>query len=323
MVRLSATMQHISRRLLTALPVLFGVTLITFFVLDVLPGNAARQLLGVNATEEQVAQLEGELGLNRPAPERYAAWIWQLVKGDMGVSIASRQPVSQLIAERLPVSLQLIAYTFALSLVCAVSLALLAARRPGGLSDRAVMLVSMAGLSIANYILALLLVLVFAVNLQVFPSIGFTPLRDGLLSSLRSLTLPAIAIAVPLTCLYTRFLRGDLVEQLTREDYVLTAISKGVGQWRVLIHHVFRNSIFGLLTVVGLNFSVLISGTVIIEQIFAIPGLGQLLLQAINTRDVAVVQAVTLLVACSTVLANLLVDLMYTVLDPRVRYAHP
>lgn len=211
-------------------------------------------------------------------------------------------------------------YAFLISLACAVPLALLAARYPNRLPDRISMLLSMLGLSVANYVFALLLVLVFAVNMAVLPAIGYVPVSESLLGNIRSLTLPAVAIAFPLFCFYTRFLRGDLLEQMYGEDYVVTARAKGIGPWRVLIRHAFRNSLFGLLTIVGLNLGTLIGGTVIVEQIFALPGLGQLLLQAINTRDVIVVQACVLLLATVTVLANLITDVLYAVLDPRIRY---
>jgi peptide/nickel transport system permease protein len=174
---------------------------------------------------------------------------------------------------------------------------------------------------VANYVLALLLVLVFAVNMAAFPAIGFVPLSEGIGGNLHSLVLPALGLGIPLFCMYTRFLRGDLVDQLRGEDYITTARAKGIGPWRVLVLHAFRNSAFGLITVVSLNLGTLIGATVIIEQIFALPGLGQLLLQAINTRDHVVVQACVVLFAVVTVAANLMADLLYAALDPRIRYA--
>ena len=182
------------------------------------------------------------------------------------------------------------------------------------------MVVSTTGLSVANYVFALLLVLLFAVQLAWFPAIGYTPLSESVTGNLRSLALPAFAIAFPLFCFYTRFLRSDLVDQLQGEDYIMTARAKGIGPWQVLLRHAFRNSAFGLITIVGLNLSTLIGATVIIEQIFSLPGIGQMLLQAINTRDFVVVQACVIVFAIITVLANLLTDLLYAVLDPRIRY---
>jgi len=319
-LRPSPGLRLAAHRGLVAIPVLFGVTLLTFFVLDLLPGSAARQLLGADATPEQVAALEVRLGLNRPARERYLHWLTGAVTGDLGKSIASNQPVTALVAERLPVTVELVALAFALSLALSVPAALFAAHRPNRLVDRLTMLLSMGGLSMPSYVLAPVLVLIFSVNLTLFPSIGFKPPSAGVLENLHSLVLPTVAIALPLLCFYTRFLRGDVVEQMNGEDYVVTAVAKGIGPWRVLVRHALRNSLFGLLTLVGLNFGALIGGTVIVERIFALPGLGQLLLQAINTRDAPIVQAIVLLLAVVTVLANLCVDLLYAALDPRIRY---
>ncbi len=312
----------IANRLLLAIPVLFGVTLLTFFILDLLPGNAAQQLLGADASPEQVARMEMRLHLDRPAAERYLLWLKDTLSGDLGRSLASQQRVTELLEERLPITLELLGYAFALSLCMAIPAALLAARWPGGFFDRATLALSMAGVSVANYVLALVLVLGFAVHLPWFPSFGFASLERGLLQNVRSITLPALAIAFPLISFYTRFLRGDLLEQLRREEYIATALAKGLGPWRVLIRHALRNSLFGLLTLVGLNFGALLGGTVIIEQIFALPGIGQLLVQSINTRDIAIVQALVLLLAVGTTLANLLVDVTYAVLDPRLRHGH-
>jgi peptide/nickel transport system permease protein len=286
----------------------------------VLPGNAAQQLLGASATPEQVERLAEQLHLNRPAWERYLEWLAGLLHGDLGNSLASGQPVTALIADRIAVTFELVACAFILSVGLAVPLALLAARRPGSLPDRVLMIISMAGLSVASYVLALWLVLLFAVHWGVLPAIGFRPLSEGVLQNLRSVALPAISIALPLMCFYTRFLRADLLEQTRGEDYIVTAIAKGAGPWRVLIAHALRNSLPGLLTLVGLNIGALIGGTVVIEQIFALPGIGQLLLQSINTRDVAIVQGIVLLMAVVTVAANLVVDLLCAVLDPRIHH---
>jgi peptide/nickel transport system permease protein len=214
----------------------------------------------------------------------------------------------------------LILYAFLVSLLIAVPVALLSARRPGGVFDRISMVLSMGGLSIANYILALLLVYIFAVQLHVLPAIGWVPPSQGLWKNIRSLTLPAVSIAVPLLCFYTRLLRADLLEQLQGEDYVVTARAKGVGEWPVLLRHTLRNSSFGLITVIALNFGTLLGATVIIEDIFSLPGIGHELLSAISNRDVPVVEGAVLVFAVVVVLANLLADLLYSALDPRVRY---
>lgn len=309
------------QRLLAALGTLFGVSLLTFFVLDALPGSAARQLAGADATPEQVERLARSLHLDRPATERYRAWLGGALRGDLGVSIASGQPVASLLSERLPVTFELVALAFALALLVAIPTALLAARKPDGWFDRLSGALGMAGLATAGYVLAIVLVLLFAVELPIFPAIGYVPPSAGIAANLRSLTLPAITLALPLAALYLRFLRGDLLEQLHSEEYVVTAIAKGLGPWPVLLRHVLPNSLLGLLTIVGLHVGSLVGGTLVVERIFALPGVGQLLLQAVTLRDGVVVQAIVLLLATTTVLANVAVDLLCMALDPRLRDA--
>jgi peptide/nickel transport system permease protein len=310
----------IAQRLLMAVPVLFGITLFSFFILELLPGSAAERLLGATATLEDVARLTAELKLDRPAWERYTEWLGDLATGDTGRSLASHQPVATLIAERLPVSLQLVGGAFFLTLCVSVPLSLLAAHESGRVFDRIATLASMAAISVPNYVLALALVFVFSVKLAIFPAIGFIALSEGVGGNLVSLALPTAAIAVPLTGFYVRFLRADLLEQMNSEEYILTALAKGLSPGRVLVRHALRNSLLGLLTLVGLHLGTLIGSTVVIEQIFALPGIGQLLLQAINTRDAPTVQGLVLLLATTTITANLIVDIAYMILDPRIRY---
>ena len=316
----SPSLRLVVKRLLMAIPITLGVSVLTFAVLNLIPGNAAQQVLGAEATPQQVQAMERQLGLDRPAPVRYLDWLGHAVTGDLGRSLVSGQPVASQLGGRLAVTGELVLLAFVVSLALAVPVALLAARRPNGLFDRLSMIVSVGGLSVANYVLALVLVLLFAVRLAVLPAIGFVPLSESVGGNLKSLVLPVTAVALPLFCMYARFLRSDLVDQMQGQDYIVTAQAKGIGPWQVLVRHALRNSSFGLITVVGLNLTTVIGVTVIIEQIFALPGLGQLMLQAINARDVAVVQACVLVFALVTVVANLLADLLYAVLDPRIRY---
>jgi peptide/nickel transport system permease protein len=309
------------KRAFACVPVLLGVSALTFLIVDLLPGNAAQQLIGIDGTPEQVALLESELKLDRPTWRRYWEWLSGAVGGDLGNSLASKQPVAAIFRERIPVTLELVFVALVLSLGVAVPFALWTTLRPGGFADRVSAALSMVSLSTPNYVLALLLGWVFSVHMALFPSIGFVPFSESPVENLRSLTLPALAVAFPMFGLYTRFLSGDLLEQMRGEAYIVTASVKGLRRGTIVLRHAFRNSLFGLLTIVGVNVGTLIGGTVIIEQIFALPGVGQLLLQAINMRDVVVVQAVVLLLAVVTVLVSLTVDLLYTVLDPRVRYA--
>lgn len=311
----------IVQRLLIAVPVLFGITLLIFLILDALPGNAAEQLLGANATPADVARLTAELKLDQSVWRRYGSWLADLASGSLGRSLASHQPVITLIGERLPVTLELVSFAFLVALAGAVPLALLAAHRPGRLFDRITTLLNMAGVSISSYVLALALVLIFSVKLAVLPAIGFVSPRESIGENLLSLILPTVALALPLVSFYARLLRADLLEQMSGEDYTLAALARGLSPARVLVRHALRNSLLGLLTAIGLHFGALLGGTVVIEQIFALPGIGQLLLQAINTRDAPTVQVLVLLLAATTVGVNLIVDILYGVLDPRIRYA--
>jgi peptide/nickel transport system permease protein len=313
----------VARRVLAAIPVLWGVTLLTFIVMNSLPGDAGQELLGANATPAEVHQLDLKLGLTKPFLTRYGDWLHGAVTGNLGISLSSGQHVRSILTQDLPVTFELIAYAFLLSVILAVPLALVSARRPNGIADRLTMLVSMAGLSVANYVLALVLVYVFAVKLAILPAIGFVPISQGFGANIRSLTLPAVSIAFPLLCFYTRLLRADLLEQVNGEDYVVTATAKGIGPWRVLVRHALRNSLIGLLTIVALNLGTLLGATVIIEQIFSLPGIGQELLQAISNRDVPVVEGIVLVFAVVVVLANLVADILYSVIDPRIRYGRP
>jgi peptide/nickel transport system permease protein len=308
------------RRLLAVIPVLWGVTFLAYVVMNLLPGDAAQELLGANATPAEVHQLEIQLHLNEPFWVRYGHWFGGLFRGDLGTSLTNGQNVTTILAQRLPVTAELLLYAFVVSIALAVGLAVLAARRPNGVADRFSIMVSMTGLSVAPYVLALVLVYIFAVRLQLFPAIGYTPLTQNPGANLRSLTLPAAAIGFPLFSVYTRLLRADIVEQLQREDYIVTARSKGVRPWRILLRHALPNSAFGLITLVGLNLGTLVGAVAIIEPIFSLPGVGAILIQSINDRDVPVVEGIVVIFAVVVVLANLLTDLLYAALDPRIRY---
>lgn len=316
----SSCLRVIILRCISALPILLGVSLLTFFVVNVLPGNTAQQLAGLEATEAQVERLETALGLDRPLASRYLEWLRNLATGDLGQALSSNQPVRSLLAERMPVTVQLTGLAVTLALTLALPIAVLTARFPGSLADRLFATLSMGALAVPGYVLGPTLIMVFAVHLDLLPAIGFTPFSDSPTRNVASLTLPAITLAFPLLGFYSRFLRRELLEQLDDHDYTLTARSKGLGPWRVLIRHALPNSLLGLLTLIALHVSGLISGAVIVEQVFGLPGAGQLLLQAINLRDVIVIQAVVMFLVVLTIMANLLADILYAALDPRIRH---
>jgi peptide/nickel transport system permease protein len=318
----SSLLRLATRRLLTAIPVVLGVTFLAFTVLNLLPGDAAQALLGADATPQQVAKLSRQLHLDQPFFTRYWHWLTSALSGQLGNSLGSGESVTTILAQRLPVTFELLIYAFTISLLIAIPIATLAARKPGGIFDGVTTFIAVVGLSIAPYILALLLLLLFAVNLSWFPALGWTPISGGFGANLRSLTLPALSLGFPIGCFYLRLLRADVLEQLD-EDYVVTAYAKGLPGWRVLMRHATPNSMFGLITVVALNVGTLLGGTVIVEQIFGLPGIGEELFQAIQTRDFPVLEGIVVAFAVIVVIFSLLADLLYAVLDPRIRYDSP
>jgi peptide/nickel transport system permease protein len=316
----SPSLRLAGRRLLAAIPVLFGVTFLTYVVMNLLPGDAAQELLGANATPAEVRQLEIQLHLNEPFWVRYGHWLGGALHGNLGTSVVNGENVTTILGARLPVTAELLAYAFVWSVVLAVAVAILAARKPNGVADRVSMVVSMTGLSVAPYVLALVLIYLFAVRVQWFPAIGYTSLSADPVQNIRSLTLPAIALGFALFSVYTRLLRADIIEQMQREDYIVTARAKGVPPWRILLRHAVPNSMFGLITLIGLNLGALVGAVAIIEPIFSLPGVGAILIQSITDHDVPVVEGIVVVFAVVVVVANLLCDVLYTALDPRIRY---
>lgn len=316
----SPALRMVGRRLLAAIPVLIGVTFLTFVIMSALPNNTAQAILGLHASPAAVASLNHTLGLDQPFWQRYWNWLLSVLHGDFGTSLQG-QSVNHELAIHVPTTLALLGYALVVSLVLAIGVATLVAYRPNGIMDRFSLAVSMLGLSIAPYVLAFLLIIVFAVQLGWFPVLSGPVTGPG--SFFRNLTLPACAIGFPLFAIYTRLLRADLVEQMQREDYIVTARAKGIAPWRVLIRHALRNSMFNLITVVGLNLGGLVGAAAIIETIFQVQGIGNDLLTGISNHDVPLVEGITFVFALVTVLGNLLADMAYAVLDPRIRYGSP
>jgi len=316
----SPTLRLAGRRLLAAIPVVWGVTFLTYVVMDLLPGDTAQILLGANATPAEIRQLSVELHLNEPFWVRYGIWLGDMFHGSLGQSLTNQENVTTILGARLPVTAELLLYAFVVSLVLAIGLAVLVARWPNGILDRFSLFISMLGLSVAPYVLALVLVYVFAVKIQWFPAIGYTSPSANLVENIKSLTLPAVSLGFPLFAVYTRLLRADIVEQMQREDYIVTARAKGVRPWRILLRHALPNSMFGLITLVALNLGTLIGATAIIEPIFSLPGAGDILVTSINDHDVPVVEGIVVVFAVVVVVANLLADILYAALDPRIRY---
>ena len=313
----SPALRMAGRRLLAAIPVLIGVTFLTFVIMSLLPNDTAQAILGLNATPSAVAALNHSLGLDQPFWQRYWHWLLSLLHGNFGTTLEG-QSVNHELAIHVPTTLYLLLYALVVSVLLAIIVATLAAYRPHGIMDRLSLAVSMLGLSTAPYVLAFLLIIVFAVKLGWFPVLS-GPVT-GPASFFRNLTLPALSIGFAFFAIYTRLLRADLVEQMQREDYIVTARAKGIAPWRVLIRHALRNSSFNLISVVGLNLGGLVGAVAIIETVFQVQGIGNDLLSGISNHDVPLVEGITLVFALVTVLGNLLADLAYAVLDPRIRH---
>ena len=313
----SPALRVVGRRLLAAIPVLIGVTFLTFLVMSALPNDTAQAVLGLHASPSAVAALNHTLGLDQPFWQRYWHWLTNVLQGNFGTTIEGTS-VNHELAIHVPTTLALVLYALVVSVVLAVIVATLAARRPNGIMDRVSLAVSMLGLSIAPYVFAFLLIIVFAVKLNWFPVLSGPVTGPG--TFFKNLTLPACAIGFGLFAIYTRLLRADIVEQMQREDYIVTAKAKGVAPWRVLTRHALRNSMFNLITVIGLNLGGLVGAAAIIETIFQVQGIGNDLLTGISNHDEPLIEGIVLVFALVTVAGNLLADLAYAILDPRIRY---
>ncbi len=310
------------KRLLTLLATLAAASLVVFAVLELLPGNAAEVILGDSATPQSLAALQIKLGLDRPAAARYIDWMGGLLHGETARSISYDTPTAELIIERLWVSLPLALLAMVLTVALALGLGLFAASRHNQIGDVGVMAASQVGIAIPNFWFAILLILLFAVQLQWVSAGGFPGWSEqdggGLWEGARALILPAMALALVQAAILTRVTRSAVLDVM-REDFVRTARAKGLSRRQVLWRHVLRNAMIPVLTVAGLQFANLITGTIVIENVFVLPGIGRLVFQAISNRDLIVVRDVVMLLAAVVVLVNFLVDILYAVIDPRLR----
>ena len=307
-----------AKRFATFVVTLFGTTVITFLALEVLPGDPARVILGVEAPESAVQALREQLGLDRPALDRYLDWVGGLATWNLADSYTYSVPVDELLAARLEITVPLALLAMALSVAMAMALGVFAAAHHNRRGDVAVMGVSQLGISVPNFWLALLLILLFAVHLRWFSAGGFPGWDAGAWPALKSLLLPALALATVQGAILTRFTRSAVLETM-REDYVRTARAKGLTRGQTLRRHVLRNAMIPIVTVMGLQFANLLAGTIVVENVFALPGVGRLILQAITNRDIVVVRDVVTLLAAMVVLINLGVDLLYAAIDPRLK----
>jgi peptide/nickel transport system permease protein len=310
------------KRFATFLATLAVASVLVFAVLELLPGNAAEVILGDTATPESLASLQAKLGLDRPALQRYTDWVGGLLQGQTAQSISYDTPTAELIAERIRVTLPLAVLSMALTVVLALALGIYAASRHNGLGDVGVMAASQVGIAIPNFWFAILLILLFAVKLQWVSAGGFPGWTEddggGLWEGLQALILPAIALALVQAAILARVTRSAVLEVM-REDFVRTARAKGLTRRQALWRHVLRNAMIPVLTVMGLQFANLITGTIVVENVFVLPGVGRLIFQAISNRDLVVVRDVVMLLAGVVVIVNFVVDVLYALIDPRLR----
>jgi peptide/nickel transport system permease protein len=311
----------VARRLLYLVPVLVAVSLLTFLIASLLPGDLAYVILGDQATPDKVAALRHDMGLDQPIWWRYLGWLGHVLEGDFGRSFRTGQTVLQAVAERLPVSFELMLLAELAALAIGIPLAIACAVRAGSAFDRFMTGSAFGMLSVPAFLAAILLIYLFAVDLRWLPATGYIPFSEDPLGNLRCFVLPALTLALGEWPVLMRVLRSDMIATL-QEDYIAMARAKGLKPSRILLVHALKPSSLTLVTVTGINIGRLIGGALIVETIFALPGIGRLLVGAIYTRDLIILQGVVLCVACGYVLMNFIVDMLYAVLDPRIRHGH-
>ena len=309
---------YLIKRLGSLIVSLFVASLVIFACIEIVPGDPASFMLGVNAQPDTVNALREELGLNTSNTQRYLSWISGLLKGDLGTSYTYRSPVSDIVADRLQVSVPLALYALTLTILIAFPVGVLAAAWRGSAVDLFVMGATQLGIAVPNFWFAILMVIVFAINLGWFSAGGFPGWDAGILAVIKALTLPAVALALPQASILARVMRSSLLDTLS-EDYIRSARAKGLSRRQVMWRHALRNAMIPVLTIIGLQFSFLLAGAIIIENVFFLPGLGRLVFQAITQRDLIVVESVVMLLVFAVVLVNFLVDLAYAWVDPRLR----
>lgn len=311
--------RYIIRRIFATIPVALVVAVFVFSLLYIAPGDPAVIIAGDHAPPALVQQIRENLGLDKPFVTRFAHWMFEILQGDFGASVLNGRPVSELIAQRIEPTLSLMMITLLLSVAIAIPLGVLAAFHRGKIIDRLIMMLCVSGFSIPVFITGYLLAYLFAVKMGVLPVQGYSPISQGLWPWLRTLILPSISLSFVYVALITRITRATMLEVMSK-DYIRTAYAKGLTKISILFIHALKNAAVPIITVIGTGVALLISGSVVVESVFAIPGLGRLTIDAILSRDYPVIQAVVLLFSFSYVAVNLIIDLLYTIFDPRIRY---
>ena len=311
-------MKFIFKKIGSLIITLVIISFLCFLVFSIIPGDAALASLGMDAEEEAIEALREELGLNRPLYIRYADWLCSALQGDFGESTQYHMPVKTLVAQRLPVTIMLAVYSMFLVVLCSFPLGLLGTKKPGGVWDTVVTVLSQIGMAVPQFFLGILLTFIFGIVLSLFPGGGYVSYQEDLGGFLYFLILPAVAVAVPKCATMTRYIRNSVVAQ-RRMDYVRTARAKGSSEKRVLLHHVLKNTLMPVITMLAMMAADMLAGSIVVEQVFNIPGLGRLLITSISNRDYPVVQAIVIYVAAMVVIMNTLAEIAYQKLDPRVR----
>jgi peptide/nickel transport system permease protein len=310
--------RYLLGRLASLVLSLVAASIIIFLILEVVPGDPAQFMMGLNANPETLANLRAQMGLDQPAVLRYLGWVLGMLHGDLGISYTYKTPVTELVLQRIGVSLPLAVISLTLTLLIAFPAGILAAARRNSRTDLAVMGVTQFGVAVPNFWFAIVLVYIFAVGLHWFSAGGFVGWDKGLWPALRSLTLPAVALALPQASILARVMRSALLDTMD-EDYIRTARARGLSRRQALWGHALRNALIPVLTIIGLQFAFLLAGAIIIENVFSLPGLGRLIFQGITQRDLIVVKSVVMLLVFAVVLVNFVVEVAYIVVDPRLR----
>lgn len=309
---------YILKRVLTMIPVLFIVAVFVFTLIHLIPGDPASVMLGPDATPDEVEALRENLGLNLPIMQQFLVWIGGLMRGDFGMSLYMNMPVFQAFIEHIGPTLSLACLAQGVSMLIAIPIGVLAARKRGTHIDRSFMFIAMLGMSIPSFLLALILMLVFGVHLHALPVAGYAPISTGLWNYLKFLILPAISLGAIQAAVISRMTRSSMVDILSK-NYIKTARAKGVKEQKVIYKHALRNAFIPILTILGETFGALITGAVVTETVFNLPGIGQLIVNSITRRDYTVIQGTILLIAATYLILNLIIDLLYGLVDPRVR----
>ena len=310
---------YVIRRLLATIPVMGVVAIFVFSLLYITPGDPAAVIAGDIATAEDIARIHHQLGLDEPFLWRFGGWLWGVLRGDLGISIFTNLPVAQLIGQRLEPTLALTTTALVVTVIFAIPLGVIAAWKVGTWIDRGVMIFAVLGFSLPAFVLAYLLILAFSIELDWLPVQGYVSIREGFAPFIQHLILPSIALGLIYGALIARITRASMLEVLS-QDYIRTAQAKGLANETVLVRHALKNAAVPIVTVIGIGIALLISGVIVTETVFAIPGIGRLTVDAILRRDYPIIQGVILLFSAAYVLVNLAVDISYTLLDPRVRY---